>query len=163
MANNWLAAKKAEVLPRWAQAACGVYPDGAAMFLSRDRGEFANPVGNSLLRGLEELYDGLIRGVAAAELEAALDRIIRVRAVQEMSPAQAVAFIFQLKRLLREAGTKGEPQPNWPAVDAAIDDLALQAFAVYSACREQLYQIRLAQVKKRCQLFERMQSKAASE
>ena len=149
--QNWLVEHKAVLLPRWLEASFGVYPAETVRFLHREAGQFANPVGHSVYQGLETLYDGLAQGTEAVKLKAAIDQIIRIRAVQELQAAEAVAFVFQFKGLLRQELLRREdsPQQELMAIESAIDALALEVFAVYSACREQLYQIRLAEIKKR--------------
>jgi hypothetical protein len=149
--QNWLVEQKAILLPRWLEASFGIYPNETVKFLQRTAGQFANPVGHSVYQGLEVLYDGLAQGIEARALTTAIDKIIRIRAVQDLPAAQAVAFVFQFKQILRQELLKraDNPQQELAGIESAIDALALEVFAVYSACREQLYQIRLAEIKKR--------------
>jgi hypothetical protein len=137
------------VLDRWIESVMSAYPEETAKFLRARADRFANPVGASLREGLAELLDGVLAGTAAAELEPALDRVIRIRAVQDMTPAVAVGFLFDLKRLLRE-GPDGAPVASaqvLSVLEDSIDRLALRAFEVYMSCREQVWAIRNAEVK----------------
>lgn len=148
--REWLIEQKAILLPKWLEVSFDVYPAEAANFL-RKAGQFANPVGHSISEGLEMLYDGVAQGIGPENLQPAIDKIIRIRAVQDLPPDKAVAFIFELKKLLRQefAKTEGGLGQELAAIESAIDGIALATFAIYSACREQLYQIRIAEIKKR--------------
>jgi hypothetical protein len=128
------------VLDRWIASVAGGYPEETAKFLREQPDRFANPVGASLREGLAELLDGVLCDTATEELEPALDRVIRVR---------AVGFVFDLKQLLREelAGTPGVTPRELAAFEKSIDRLALLAFEVYVHCREQVWAIRNAEVK----------------
>jgi hypothetical protein len=58
-----------------------------------------------------------------------------------------VAFIFQLKKIVRRAlGTEILQQQGMTAeleaFDSAVDDLALYAFDLYMKCREKIYDLK---------------------
>jgi hypothetical protein len=83
----------------------------------------------------------------------ALEAIIRIRAVQDFSPAEAVGFVFLLKRAVREV-LEGASSGSLPAnmqseLEARIDALALSAFEIYTRCREQLFEIRVREAQRR--------------
>ena len=65
--------------------------------------------------------------------------------MQDLSASQAVGFVFQLKHAL-EQEVETEPSSSvaeeMRALHARIDRIALEAFEVYCACREQIYEIR---------------------
>jgi hypothetical protein len=99
------------------------------------------------------VLDGLIRGDAVEEATFGphLDEIVRVRAVQNFTPSQALAFIFLLKKAVRET--------LWPhvaehelfvellALESAIDILVQVSLDIYGRCRETLLQLRINQVR----------------
>jgi hypothetical protein len=68
--------------------------------------------------------------------------------VQDFLPSQAVFFMFMLKDVVREElATNGGVLPAETAeFEAAIDRAALQAFDIYMACRERLFQIRIREL-----------------
>jgi hypothetical protein len=92
---------------------------------------------------LSRRYPKIPKGVDRERVAPFLDGIIRIRAVQDFSPSQAIAFIFQLKKVIREALDKeiGEHQlsDDLLVLESKIDDLALVAFDVYMGCREKIY------------------------
>lgn len=143
-----LAAKRGAVLDRWFQAVLATYPADTARFLAAGADPFANPVGHTVREGLGRLYDRLLAEAPAAELSAAIDGIVRIRAVQEFSPSAAVGFVFTLKGILREelAGSGVDPAGQ-ASLEDGVDRLALIAFDVYTQCREKIFEIRVREIK----------------
>lgn len=144
------------VFDRWIKSVIEAYPDETAKFLKEQPNRFANPVGASLREGLADILDGVIAGSDPEDLREALDLVIRVRAVQEMAPAAAVGFIFDLKLIVREMVADGGSISEEFA--RSIDRLALVAFEVYMKCREQLWSIRAEEIRNQSLgILERMQ------
>ena len=136
-----------KILERWTDRVIDGYPEETAKFLRSKSDPFANPVGASLHEGLAELLDGVINGTEPDELVPALDRVIRVRAVQEFAPSQAVGFIFELKGLIREAAGGLETTNELLPFDSHIERLGLRAFDVYMNCREEMWSIRAREIR----------------
>jgi hypothetical protein len=143
-----LARKREAVLDRWFQAVIATYPEDAASFIRRESDPFHNPVGHTVRASLERILDGLAAGAAAADLVPALDGIVRIRAVQGFTPSAAVAFVFELKGILRRVlAGEGAGADDGEELGGAIDRLALEAFDVYARCRETLFDIRVRELK----------------
>jgi hypothetical protein len=87
----------------------------------------------------------------AEKVCSALEEIVKIRSIQDFTPAQALSFVFSLKQVIREE-LKGELDAARLAelvqFEAQIDQLALFAFDVYVKCRERLYEIRVSEVKR---------------
>ena len=137
------------------------YPEKTGEFLRGQTDRFSNPVGAGLREGLDEIIDGLSQGRQPAELEPALDLVIRIRAVQDLSPAEAVGFVFDLRLIVRkvlgaDSGTGGKDEID---LETTIDRLALAAFNVYMNCREQMWSIRAKEIRNQSLgVMERMQA-----
>ncbi len=145
--KNKLVESKAAIVKKWFDAVADTYPDNTAGFLKKQKAQFTNPVGYTLAEGLDGLYDSLLQGMIPDKVSAFLDSIVRIRAIQEFTPSEAVAFIFQLKKIVRqELGIEFTQQQRMveelAAFDSAIDDLALLAFDIYMRCREKIYEIK---------------------
>ncbi len=73
--------------------------------------------------------------------------------MQDFSPSQAVAFIFLLKRVIREELESEIPEnqlfDELMIIDSRIDDMALLGFDIYMGCREKIYEIRAKEAKNR--------------
>ncbi|MCL0053034.1 RsbRD N-terminal domain-containing protein [Dehalococcoidales bacterium] len=121
------------------------YP-GSSLF-SQEKDRFANPVGYTISREIEVLYEELVDGMNFDKLSASLDNIIKIRAVQDFSPSQAIAFIFLLKKAVKEELADEIGGNWWLKFESRIDKLALLAFDIYMKCREKIYQIKVNKVK----------------
>ncbi len=146
-----LAQKKAPIVGRWLDLIFETYPDDAQRFLTKQKDRFANPVGTTISKEIENLYDELIEGLEPDRVSPLLDRIIRIRAVQDFSPSQAVKFIFLLKKAIKkeilEEILEDQLSEDFSIMESRIDDLALLAFDLYMNCREKLYDIRANEAK----------------
>lgn len=139
-----LSEKKPAILKRWFDAIVNTYPADTAKFLKSQQDRFANPVGYAISQGIEEIFDELMAGVNPESVSPFLDNILRVRAVQDFKPAEAVSFIFLLKKVIREEmkNLNGQTLEELPELESGIDELALCAFNVYMKCREDLYTVK---------------------
>ncbi len=141
--------KEASILSKWFDILASSYPADTAAFLKRQRDPFANPVGNTSRETLNALYTRLLSDEGVGKADEILDPVIRIRAVQSFSPSTAVSFLFPVKSLIREAlggqAQTPEVQQALQTLDARVDELALQAFDIYMACREKIYRIQSAE------------------
>ena len=86
---------------------------------------FHNPVGHTVGEVLPILADVALGERPLADAAEPLDRLMRIRAVQEVRPSEAVGFLL--------------PHAS----------LALMAFDAYMRCREELHAIQLRELRKR--------------
>ena len=135
------------IVERWFARTAEAYPALTTQFLSAEPDRFRNPVGHALRENLGALTGELFGAMDAGKIAAALDGILRIRAVQDFTPSQAVGFMFLLKPIVRELAAGDDPS----ALERRIDQLALAAFDVYMQCREQLSEIRVNEVKRALQ------------
>ena len=145
--KNKLVEKKSVIVKKWFDAVADTYPDNTSVFLKKQKAQFTNPVGYTLAEGLDGLYESLLKGMIPDTVSTFLDSIVRIRAIQDFTPSEAVAFIFQLKKIVRQELGNETTQQQWmaeelAAFDSAIDDLALFAFDIYMKCREKIYEIK---------------------
>lgn len=168
-----LTRRREAVLEKWQRLTAAVYPVETARFM-KSRDVFANPAGFALSDAMEAVMDYLCNpsksdrsegglswiadggnrsGVGAdtpaagdKNLDARLDTLVRLRAVQDLTPAAAVSFIFILKGVLREEFSDMLSTPDafkqLLAIESAIDDVALSVFDLYARCREKLFEVR---------------------
>jgi len=149
--ENFLSQKKSTILKKWLDQILDTYPDDAKRFLKEQKDPFANPVGSTISKEIHHLYDQFLKGVDPEKISPILDRIIRIRAIQDFSPSQAIAFIFILKGIIRdEFKTGSKERPTWDdlvVIENRIDQMALLGFDIYMKCREKLYELRANEAK----------------
>ena len=142
-----LMGKKNAILKKWFDAITESYPPDTAGFLKKQKAQFTNPVGYTFSEGLEGLFDGLLQGMMPETVSSFLESIVRIRAIQEFNPSEALVFIIQLKKVVRqELGAEVLKLPGLAeelsAFDSAVDDLALFSFDIYMKCREKIYELK---------------------
>jgi hypothetical protein len=140
------------ILERWRTKVFDSYSREAVQFFRSEKDAFRNPVGQSILRGTQVIYDGVALGREAGSVTEAIESLVRVRAVQELPASEAVGFVFTLKRAvrehLREIGAEGELWPELASLDERLDALASAAFDLYGHCRESVHQIRMGELRR---------------
>lgn len=150
---NLIDQKKASIVKKWFDLTAQTYAPDTADFLKNKSDPFANPVGGSTLNGLKFLLDELIHDMDPQTINSHLDPIIRIRAVQNFTPAQATAFILSLKQVLRETLAKELRDRHFVSelleFESKIDQLLLLAFDIFIQCREKIYQIKANETRNR--------------
>jgi len=138
--------KRPAILKKWLEVICETYPAESSIFLTKQKDQFANPVGYTLAHGTEAIFDELLRGADAEKAAAFIDSIMRIRAVQEGAPSRALVFIFLLKDIIREmlGQTLQERHlaEEMVSLESAIDAFALRAFDSFVKCREKIYELK---------------------
>jgi hypothetical protein len=144
-ASERLTAHRGEILARWRELILGSGSRGDEGLLPRGSDPFHDPVGASLRRATEAVYDALC-GIAPENLASAcLDELVRIRSVQELTPSRAVGFVFLLKPAVREIlgeDLEGAPAAERHDLDRRIDALGLEAFDLFMRCRQRILEIR---------------------
>ncbi len=145
--------KRPAILERWRKLITETYPDETARFLSSTGDQFANPVGHFIRHGTEALLDEVHGDLDRGVITECMDPVVRIRAVQDFTPSEAVGFVFLLKTaVMQEAGAEIEAEGllgELHAFDSRVDRLAGIAFDIYARCREQIYEIRIRDIKNR--------------
>ncbi|MDY6950269.1 MAG: RsbRD N-terminal domain-containing protein [Thermodesulfobacteriota bacterium] len=149
--SDLLTEKKSLVVQKWCDLILEAYPEEGRRFFSKQKDQFSNPVGRTVFEGAESIYDELLGEGDAEKISFFLDNIIRVRAIQDLSPSQATGFIFGLKKIigeeladqLQQEGISGQ----WAALGSRIDGLALMCFDIYTECRQRVFDIRVKELR----------------
>ena len=147
-----LGERKAELSEKWADLILQTYPKETQKVWSRQKDRFQNPVGAAIFEATGELFDQLVDWQDAGEIAASLDKLIRIRAVQDFTPSQAVSFVFLVKKLLRDEFFKDMEKNGTLAellrFEARVDNLAMMSFDIYSKSREEIFRLRVEEVKR---------------
>lgn len=144
--------KKQVIIRKWFDAIMDTYPIDTSGFLKKQKDQFANPIGFTFTQGIEKIVTALLQGEDMATVTSSLTDMIKVRAVQNFKPSQAIAFVFILKKIIREELGKTIEDRHISealiAFEVKIDELALSSFDIYSECREQLSELKVMELKR---------------
>jgi len=144
-----LTKKKKEILDLWIGRTLDSYTSPG--FFKKSKDPFANPVGVNIAKGLTALLELLLNNAEPQAYQMPLDQVVRIRAVQDFTPSQALAPFLELKWVVKQVFSDDkDTQPLLrllDTLDCEIDRMALAAFDIYTECREQLYRNRIRELK----------------
>ncbi|WP_339136319.1 MAG: RsbRD N-terminal domain-containing protein [Candidatus Electrothrix sp. GW3-4] len=141
--------KEKKIIDTWVERALDSYT--SADFFKQSKDQFANPVGANIRVGLTKIFHLILAEADAQDFAEPLDQVVRIRAVQEFTPAQAVAPLLELKWVVKQVFSADEKcrslLPELNPFDRDVDRIALMAFDMYMNCRDRLYQARIRELK----------------
>ena len=160
MLQNFLKQNKEVLLQDWIDQTINTYNPEMIRFLKKEKNQFSNPVRNTIITSLEKIYDSLL-GDEGINDDKGVEEIIKVRAVQDFSPSDALAFIFDLKIIIRtkysESDQDSESMDEFYNIDNRFDLLFKKAFDIYNDCRMKIQDIKISEIKSRSErAFERL-------
>jgi len=148
--HRLLEKKKPVILEKWLAAIYDTYPADTARFLEREMDMFSNPVGYNSSANACHILEGLTRGEEEATMSSFLEEIIRIRAVQDFTPDQAVSFVSRLKTVIAD---QLEPEirrynlwSEWEGLQASIDNLKLMAYEIHAKMKQKIQHIRMKEL-----------------
>lgn len=149
--KSLLQEKRSDIVKKWCDVLLSSYPEQSQKFLRKQKDNIANPVGCTISEGIEAIYDELLKEPESEEILLFLDKIIRVRAIQDFTPSRAISFVFGLKGILRDVLEREIEQEDIAkeliAFESKIDSLALVCFDIYNQCRQKIFEIRVNEVR----------------
>jgi hypothetical protein len=149
--NDLLTEKRPRIIKKWFDAIINTYPGETSTFLKNLNNPLNNPSGSIIQEGIEGLFDEINNSSDLKKAVPFLDSIIRLRAVQDFTPSQAVSFTTILKKVIREELSsdirKDQLFEELLELESKIDRLTDLAFDIYMECREKLFKIRTKEVK----------------
>jgi hypothetical protein len=151
MLTELLTKRKKNILDRCMDLLLDTYPRHSVTLLGDQQDPFANPVGSTFRQALEVILDGLVASTNLESLFPSLDAIVRIRAVQEFRPSEALVFATHLKKAirqeLREQKMDEQALGDLAGLESRIDELTLASFDLYVACREKITEIRVGEAR----------------
>jgi len=151
MLTELLKAKRSSIIKNWTTRIFDTYASETSSFLSKDKDRFSNPVGFTISAAAEEIVNEIISNRDLTSIKIQLIDILKIRAVQEFSPSEAVGFICRLKNVIQ---VELADDLNNEAILSElmelfsfIDQLALIAFDIYMELKETVHRIRLNELR----------------
>ncbi|MGB5530459.1 MAG: RsbRD N-terminal domain-containing protein [Ignavibacteriaceae bacterium] len=151
MINELLNKKRQAIVGNWIEVILNSYPAEASNFLKLKKNQFSNPIGYTITTNAEKIFDELINDCDIEKIKFLLEEIIRIRAVQCFSPSQAVYFLLDLKKAIRDE-LKTELVEKTTSdellkIEFLIDQIVLIGFDLYMESREKVFNIRVNEIK----------------
>lgn len=143
--------KKAAIAERWLDEIYATYDKEAARFLKNKKDHFANPMGHALRTGTAGICNQVFGDMDTEILCKNLQEIVKTRAIQDMPPSQALSFVFLLRRAFieeLEIGDEESMKDELAEYSHRIDQVALFAFDIFTRCRQQIYDMRINELKR---------------
>ena len=109
--SDILSKNKSALSDMWFEVLLKSYPAEASVFMRDQKKQFANPVGYTMSNELEKILSGLLSNAEIKSLTPQLESIIKIRAIQGLTPSQALSFVFLLKDIIR-GQIKGDMNVN---------------------------------------------------
>ncbi len=123
----------------------------SSRFFKKEGDAFANPVGGTIRQALDALFLLLTKSDEPEKFRGPLQDIMRIRAVQEFTPSQAIAPINAVKHITRDVLAADKERCGLISelydFEFAVDLAVLAAFDIYMECREQLYSVRINEIR----------------
>jgi RsbT co-antagonist protein rsbRD N-terminal domain len=153
MINELLNKKKSAIVSNWVESILNSYPAESTNFLKLKKNRFSNPIGHVITTNADKIFDELINDRDFEKIKLLLDEIIKLRAVQNFSPSQAIYFLFHLKNVIRDE-IKAELSEKTISdelikFESVIDKMTLLGFDLYMESREKIFKIRVNEIKSR--------------
>lgn len=138
-----------KIVSRWVDYTLSTYRS-SEFFLKEDN-RFANPIGGITRQALHKLFILFVEKADAERYAGPLEEFVKLRSVQEFSASQAVAPINAVKHIVREVLAEDIKNHSFMSevydFEFAVDLAMLAAFDIYMQCREQLYKVRIREIK----------------
>lgn len=154
------------VLEAWVEKIFSSFPLATSAFLNKRNDPFDNPVGEMTRQAGSAIYDAIAgEDTRPEDISKALERFIKLRAVQPLSVSEALAPVYAFKPILRMYLLErfillGELEA-YLAAESRLDTAALLAVDIYSQAKEALATARIKEIRARYVQLERWLQKSA--
>ncbi len=140
------------IINKWFQYIIAIDGNESTIALNNTDNRFENPVGFTIRNEIEVIFDQLLSEETSPVLVDALSNIIKIRAVQDISPVESVSFILLLKKVVREELIseikKRSLFEELLSFENDIDEILLRAFDLFIQCRDNINVLRIKELKK---------------
>jgi hypothetical protein len=145
--------EREQILAKWSEAVFASYPLDMTGFARTQEDPFRNPGGHAVRLALEEMYTAVSGGISSEKLlRDSLEMFVKLRAVQNFTPVQALGVVYLLKPLLRgrvlPACLQNGLLDEYLEAESRLDAAALLACDIYTASRERIFEERVGEIKR---------------
>ncbi len=153
MLLKYLRENGSSIIKRWYELTLESYSPDSRPFFRDVNAKFTNPVGSTLASELEAVFNKLLLEFDPEELYPNLNSIVSIRAVQDLTPSQAMGFVFCLKQAVRESLESEREQVctinEILEFETRVDKTALLSFEIYMSLKQRIYDIKATEIRDR--------------
>lgn len=142
-----------DIISAWTNAIFNTYPIETTGFLRTQNDPFTNPVAHMTREAAGTVYDAVAgEDVDPARIRTAIDRFVRLRAVQEGTPGRNLGVFLLLKPVLRKmvlprCSGSDALTAYYLEAESRLDSVLLLAFDMYVADRETIAESRIREIR----------------
>lgn len=140
--KDLLSKKRKAIVNKSFELTIATYPEESQSFLKDSSRQFTNPIGYNLYQSIEQIVEKIINNEPIESFLPPLEEIIKIRAVQDFTPSQAVGFIFLIKKAFQDELEKEIEPIQILDFLSRIDSLSLIAFDIFMKYREKIYDLK---------------------
>jgi len=134
------------ILQKWNQSIIDSYPQESGKYLLENKNKFSNPVGYTIENSLKPILEAVKDMSFDEKAKKSLDDIIRIRAVQDFSPSDALGFIKSLRAIIiSELSSNIDYSPgkgDFLKLDRIFDEISSFSIDTYVDLRERIFRIK---------------------
>ena len=143
-----------QILAKWSEAVFSAYPLDMTGFSRTQSDQFRNPGGHATRLALQEIFMAVSGRISSEKLlREPLEMFVKLRAVQNFTPVQALGVVYLLKPLLRKrvlpACLQNGLLDEYLEAESRLDTAALLICDIYVASRERILEERIGEIKRR--------------
>lgn len=141
------------LLEAWFNRLLESYPEKTRTYFRKTGSSFSNPIGYNIRHSLSNILDELLNDSPNSDvLNEELQMILRIKAVQEVLPSQAVSFVPALKQTIERQYKIDRLVSDTSLAEVLdfysdLDTVALYAYDLYVESKTLIYELRLSQIK----------------
>ncbi len=152
--------EKPEILREWYEIVIDSFPQKSRRIITLNEDRFTNPMGYTLHEGMQQILETVVSQSSPADLDEALGKIIKVKAIQDKQPNDGLEFLFALKKVIRQYGNAfSENFTENRAlfeVEDLIDLIILKAHLIFVESREKISELKVREVEKKTHMLRRL-------
>ena len=153
--------KKNGIQRSWFQEVLNSFPKQSQSLIASNADRFANPIGFTLNDAISEIFAAVVGEKSLEDIAPALERIIKLRAVQDKQNPGQLVFLHALKKIVRKQC--GAFEEGFAEVEALlaledrIDEIILRALEIYVLSREKILELQVNEIMNKTHTLRRLQ------
>lgn len=155
---------RSKILRRWLDALLDSFPKQSRLMISAESDRFSNPIGFTLHEAIDEVFRALVGEKTLEEIDLALGRLVKLKAIQEDHADGKLGALIELKRIIREScgaySARFSSITELLEIEDRVDEIILRAYQIYVQSREKILDLQINEIKNKTYMMRRMSGEA---